>query len=935
MKNKKRVAVICGLLLMGPAVLSQMQNEDAVMTVEAVEQENLLANGDFTLGTDSWGLMHEYGGDATFTADNEQAEVTVHNIAGIHAEWGVPISWSSQFVQENVALEANTRYKLSFDAKSSIARPVVLEYTEFKGNLKENFYLTEEMQTFTHEFETLQAATMHLKFLIGNVQHEGELTPEEEHTLTFDNISLVSLGEVQEETGEKDWQLTWQDEFDGETLDLSKWRIDEGNGYWSGDEWINGWGNNEKQYYHEDNVTVTDGKLILEAREEQISDEQGDYDYTSGKILSDGLFSQTFGRFEARMKLPDGQGYWPAFWMMPQDDTYGTWAASGELDIMENAGANTDKVGGAIHFGDLWPNNTYLAGDYHFEEGSTTEFNTYSVEWEPEEIRWYVNDELFYKTSDWYTESYEKPAPFDQDFYMILNLAVGGWYGGEPDASTAFPGQVEVDYVRVYEDANANYDKSPSPLKETVEEPEEPTDELDRDPANWEAVGDNLVTDGSFDDTTTFGDPDSDATWKTFNMADHDPNGGKGEFSVVDNVLNTEIQQLGWNWWQIQLMQDMELTEGTYKLTFDMTSELARDMRVELVGSGEEIKVFPVDETEETYELIFHVGGGTESLMFGFGREIDEEELAVPYNMTLDNIVLKAAEPVEEAPAEPTPDEEDGEWVEIGDNLIEDGMFDETTDFGNADELSTWNIHNQGDYENWAGLAGFSVVDGVVNAEITQVGWDWWQIQLYQNLDVVQSGTYRLSFDMASEHARNVRVELVNAGLEVMDFTVNEEMNTYEAIVEIENGEGLQLLFGLGRLPEDEELDTPYTVMLDNVSLKEVEFVVEEEPVEEEPGDETDPENGETPVEGEEPGDENDDKNDDKQENEKVDEKDDLKDDQNEEKDKDDKKDKEKSDTADEDGEKLPETATAIWSVGALGLTGLGTGLGLKVFKKD
>ncbi|WP_368646130.1 hypothetical protein AB4027_04395 [Alkalibacterium putridalgicola] len=360
---------------------------------------------------------------------------------------------------------------------------------------------------------------------------------------------------------------------------------------------------------------------------------------------------------------------------------------------------------------------------------------------------------------------YEKPAPFNQDFYMILNLAVGGWYGLEPDASTELPGQVEVDYVRVYEDANANYDKSPSPLKETVEEPEEPADDLDRDPANWEAVGDNLVTDGSFDDTTTFGAPESDATWKIFNMADHDPNGGKGEFSVVDNVLNTVIQQ---------------------------------------------------------------------------------------------------------------------------------------------------------------------------------VGWDWWQIQLYQNLDVVPSGTYRLSFDMASEHARNVRVELINAGLEVMDFTVNEEMNTYEAIVEIENGEELQLLFGLGRLPEDEELETPYTVMIDNVSLKEVEFVVEEEPVEEEPGDETDPENGETPVEGEEPGDENDDKNDnkndDKQENEKDDEKDDLKDDQDEEKDKqdkDDKKEAEKSDAEDEEGEKLPETATAVWSFGALGLTGLGTGLGLKVFKKD
>ncbi|MDZ7835065.1 MAG: glycoside hydrolase family 16 protein [Alkalibacterium sp.] len=136
----------------------------------------------------------------------------------------------------------------------------------------------------------------------------------------------------------------------------------------AGDEWIPGWGNDEKQYYHEDNVRLEDGKLILEAKEEKMSDDQGDYDYTSGKVLTDGKFSQTYGRFEASMKLPEGQGYWPAFWMMPQDDTYGGWAASGELDIMENAGC-TIRMKSVERFTTvrIWPTTPQSWSDYTFD----------------------------------------------------------------------------------------------------------------------------------------------------------------------------------------------------------------------------------------------------------------------------------------------------------------------------------------------------------------------------------------------------------------------------------------------------------------------------------------------------------------------------------------------------------------------------------------
>lgn len=826
MKNKKSVAVICSLLLMGPAVLSTMQSVSTpVVAAEEDEQsqENLVQNGDFSQGTENWATWDGEGGDSTFTVENEQGIMTIHSIAGMHPDWGIPISWSTQFQQPGIALDANTRYEISFDAKSSIARPVTLERTGLSGNPQSNIVIGEEMDTYTVEFNTMQSGTMMLNFLLGNVQHSGLTTPEEEHVLTFDNVSVRSLGDAVEEAPKDiDWQLTWSDEFDGEELDLTKWTIDTGNGFYNDGEWISGWGNNEDQYYHEDNVRVEDGRLILEAKEEQMSDEHGDYDYTSGKILTRDKFYQTYGRFEASMKLPDGQGFWPAFWMMPQDDTYGGWAASGEIDIMENAGSETDKSSGAIHYGGLWPNNTYSHGEYDFQEGSTTEFNTYAVEWEPEEIRWYVNDELFYRTSEWHTAGYEYPAPFNQDFFLILNLAVGGWFGGAADETTEFPAQVEVDYVRVYEDANADYDTTPSL---PVEDEEEEDDGLDRNPANWQSVGENLIVDGSFDETTEFGDEDNLSTWNLFNFGDFDPAGGLADFSVVDKVLNVEIQQVGWNWWQMQLFQNISLSEGTYKLSFDMASERERDMRLRLEYSGEGVKVFSVNEGMDTYEMIFHVQEADDfKFLFGFGKEHNDVELDVPYLMTLDNVALHTAEPVEEAPEEPGEDV-DGEWVYIGDNLIQNGTFDE---FADSQDLVAWGTHNQGDYEAWAGRAEFSVIEEVLNIEIQQVGWDWWQIQLFQDVEV-PAGTYKLSFHIASEKERDARVELVRSGLPIEVFSVNEEMNTYEFILDVENGGDLQLLFGLGRLENEAELEVPYTMLLDNVSLREVEFVESEE----------------------------------------------------------------------------------------------------------
>jgi glucosylceramidase len=261
------------------------------------------------------------------------------------------------------------------------------------------------------------------------------------------------------------WRLVWSDEFDGDTLDLSVWEIMTGTGAQFG---LTGWGNYEAQYYHGDNITVANGFLRIEARSQNRSSPgEGSRSFTSGRIRSTGTpgygdgFSVLYGRIEARIKLPKGNGLWPAFWMLPTDSPYGGWPMGGEIDIMESMGRLPGRVSGALHFGTAWPNNTYAHSVFNFPPGQDiTDFHVYAVEWDPEEIRWYVNDRLYFVRSSWWSRgpgaeaNYPFPAPFDQPFHILLNLAVGGRFdpvGSESINTFDFPAAMYVDYVRVYE----------------------------------------------------------------------------------------------------------------------------------------------------------------------------------------------------------------------------------------------------------------------------------------------------------------------------------------------------------------------------------------------------------------------------------------------------------------------------------------------------
>ena len=267
-------------------------------------------------------------------------------------------------------------------------------------------------------------------------------------------------------------KLIWSDEFEGDALDMTKWSYELGN--WkldeSGNYVTNGWGNNEQEFYTDKNSTVHNGILTISARKENYSDPvQGNYEYTSARLSTQHLFSTCGGRIEVRARCDSGKSLWPAIWMLPEDSVYGGWAASGEIDIMEGWGSTPEKICGTIHFGDIWPNNTYLTNDYVFAQGDSTEnWHTYAVEWEEGEIRWYVDGILYSTQTDWYSTNHKYPAPFDQNFYIILNLAVGGHFDGidgvhaDPSIFENGDKDFEIDYVRVYD-----LDKSFSPTPVT------------------------------------------------------------------------------------------------------------------------------------------------------------------------------------------------------------------------------------------------------------------------------------------------------------------------------------------------------------------------------------------------------------------------------------------------------------------------------------
>lgn len=273
--------------------------------------------------------------------------------------------------------------------------------------------------------------------------------------------------------GTSDWRLVWNDEFDGSEVDRSKWDFDLGNGFYDykNNAWVPGWGNEELQYYTDApaNVSVRDSLLTIRAIKESIHG----CGYTSARLKTrkrDGtpLFTTLYGRVEIRAKVPWGKGLWPALWMLPQDDAYGGWAASGEIDLMEIVGEKPSEVLNTIHYGSTYPRRELHTHVHALPDGSlVSDWHVYAVEWLPGEIRWFVDDRHTCTLDFWWSCSLAEngqgleprhaadlnpwPAPFDRPFYLVMNVAVGGNFPGVPNEKTVFPAELVVDYVRVYD----------------------------------------------------------------------------------------------------------------------------------------------------------------------------------------------------------------------------------------------------------------------------------------------------------------------------------------------------------------------------------------------------------------------------------------------------------------------------------------------------
>jgi len=233
------------------------------------------------------------------------------------------------------------------------------------------------------------------------------------------------------------WTLTWQDEFDGPEIDAAHWKHEIGG---------HGWGNAEDEFYtaEPDNSFIENGRLVIQALEQR---KQGK-PYTSARLITKDKFAQAYGRFEARIQIPRGQGIWPAFWLLGEDISTAGWPDSGEIDIMENIGREPGIVHGTVH-GPGYSGANGVGASYSLPDNApfADDFHVYAIEWEPEAIRWYVDDVLYNTITP---DDVAGEWVYNHPFFILLNLAVGGNWPGYPDETTEFPQRLTVDYVRVY-----------------------------------------------------------------------------------------------------------------------------------------------------------------------------------------------------------------------------------------------------------------------------------------------------------------------------------------------------------------------------------------------------------------------------------------------------------------------------------------------------
>ncbi|MBR6228710.1 MAG: family 16 glycosylhydrolase [Eubacterium sp.] len=400
------------------------------------------------------------------------------------------------------------------------------------------------------------------------------------------------------------YHLVWHDEFDGDKLNEDDWNREKHS---------IGWVNHERQEYvtDEEFAFVEDGELVIWPKEVIL--ESGNPIIRSGRINTQNKHDIKYGRIEAKLKVPEGKGFLPAFWMMPQDEEfYGQWPKCGEIDIMEVLGDQTNINYGTLHYGEPHKQNQ---GFIQLPEGDYAhEYHTFAIEWEPGEIRWYMDDQQYFQTSDWFTaiegqEEKPYPAPFNQPFHVILNVAVGGDWPGDPDETTVYDerSQMRVDYVRMFQ--KDSYD-------ENVQKPVKVVKFKEADDTG------NFITNGDFKEDEPLNDDDS---WKFLLLK-----GGEGEAKITgDGEMVISSTNAGTEAYAVQLVQPgMPMKKGsTYKYSFEAKADEPRTMKAAITAPDVDWIRY-LDDTEvklgkkwKTYEFEFKM------------KDEDDDNGRVEFNM--------------------------------------------------------------------------------------------------------------------------------------------------------------------------------------------------------------------------------------------------------------------------------------------------------------
>ena len=619
------------------------------------------------------------------------------------------------------------------------------------------------------------------------------------------------------------YSLVWNDEFDGEELDKTKWSCQIGTGTSEG---LTDWGNQELEYYTDDekNVRVEDGNLVITAIKEE--ERVGGKMFTSARLRTmtdegDVLFSTKYGRVEARIKLPQGEGLWPAFWMLPVDDSiYNEWASSGEIDIMEARGRLPDRIEGTIHYGQNWPNNVYKGQEFVMTaDTDITDYHLYSLEWEPGILRWYIDNVCYHTSEQWFSKGpnggtdYTWPAPFDVPFYILLNMAVGGTFDLESNPyATEYPAEMKVDYVRVYQKDGGYATGSDAGIVEADNKDKEGFEKYAASYEDGEFIADPDFTTMNIEpieDTNNGIIPES----KDWQFAVGDFGGfAKAEVEELEegSFAKIDISSGGSQTYAVQLIQHIPVVQGySYMVSFDAKSSNERSFFVSPSGDGdngwEKYGVYEASVGTElaNYNFVFEMNSTTDPtarLEFNLGNNIG--------TLWIGNVS------VTELKSEDGIDHDMKKTPLPNGNRIYNGTFDQ-----GVQRIAFWHVENM----------DVAIPDVVLNADgsedyrrMAQVKADHAEAVMYQNGIQLNGGSYNLSMDMKGEAPAEVQVVLTG-----LDGTVYlDDVCSYDG-----NGEksSSSVLFDVPEGIKDDSVvlsikfEEETEIWIDNVSLNMVE----------------------------------------------------------------------------------------------------------------